>query len=123
MIPPWLDSDGTDDRDRWPDTRAFGAQPDGDRGVDGEAFATEPAAAICRPDDRLAAQLADVLRCDPLVHGRHLEILVQNRVAILLGELDSTEARTAAGRRAWTVPGVHDVCNRLTVTELGTTTW
>jgi len=52
---------------------------------------------------------------DPLVHGQGLEILVQNGVVILFGELGSAEAREAAGRRAWTVEGVVDVCNRSTV--------
>jgi osmotically-inducible protein OsmY len=70
-------------------------------------------------DALLAARIGDALRCDPLVHGRHLEVMVQNRVAILIGELGSIDARTAAARRTWTVPGVRDVCNRLTVAPPG----
>jgi osmotically-inducible protein OsmY len=67
-------------------------------------------------DEWLAERTARALRTDPLVRGTRLEILVQNGVIILSGELSSAGAREAAGRRAWTVPGVVDVCNRLTVT-------
>jgi osmotically-inducible protein OsmY len=41
--------------------------------------------------------------------------MVQNGVIILIGELGSVDARAAAGSRAWQVPGVVDVCNRITV--------
>jgi osmotically-inducible protein OsmY len=67
-------------------------------------------------DEWLVGRAAEALATDPQVHGRRLEIVVQNGVVILLGELGSAEAREAAGRRAWTVEGVMDVCNRLTVT-------
>ena len=66
-------------------------------------------------DEWLAERTAQALRTDPLVRGTRLEILVQNGVIILSGELSSSGAREAAGKRAWTVPGVVDVCNRLTV--------
>lgn len=92
MIPQWLNSDGDDDRERWP--------------------VSQP---IHPPDDWLADRLSEALRRDPFVSGRRLEVLVQNQVAILLGELDSAEAREAARRRAWSIPGIQDVCNRLTV--------
>jgi osmotically-inducible protein OsmY len=49
------------------------------------------------------------------VRGRRLEVVVQNRVVILLGEVESEEVRLAAGVVAWAVPEVYDVCNRLTV--------
>jgi osmotically-inducible protein OsmY len=69
-------------------------------------------------DDWLAGEAAEALAKDPLVHGRRLEILVQNGVVILTGELASPQARAAAGRRAWSVEGVTDVCNRVTVDGL-----
>ena len=71
-------------------------------------------------DERLAGRAAHALRLDPLIDGRRLEICVQNGVIILLGELASDEACEAAGRRAWAVAGVVDVCNQLTVSENGT---
>jgi osmotically-inducible protein OsmY len=69
-------------------------------------------------DDRLAGLAAEALAGNPLVHGRRLEILVQNGVIILTGELASADSRAAAGRTAWTVEGVMDVCNRVTVAGL-----
>jgi osmotically-inducible protein OsmY len=68
-------------------------------------------------DEWLVAMAAAALAGDPLIHGRHLEIMVQNGVVILLGELATAEARKAAARRAWAVDGVRDVCNRLTVAQ------
>ncbi|KUL22811.1 BON domain-containing protein [Actinoplanes awajinensis] len=68
------------------------------------------------PDDvMLADRVADALRRDRQVRGRHVEILVQNRVVILLGEVDTVRASIAAGRCVWAVPGVFDVCNRLRI--------
>ncbi|SNY25572.1 BON domain-containing protein [Paractinoplanes atraurantiacus] len=66
-------------------------------------------------DVRIADQAALALLEDTRVHGRHLEILVQNRVLILIGEASSERARAAAGAVAWAVPEVFDVCNRLTL--------
>ncbi|MCM4083833.1 BON domain-containing protein [Paractinoplanes hotanensis] len=62
-------------------------------------------------DDRLADLAAENLSSDPLVRGSRLEIIVQNGVVILQGELESEEAREAARRRAWTLPGIRDVCD------------
>lgn len=131
MIPPWLNSEGDDDRDRWPAAKAFGTDPaenldDDEAGEwirDTDVFAERHATPTRPSDNWLAALIAKALQCDPCVHGRRLEILVQNQVAILIGELDSAEARAAAGRLAWTVPGVQDVCNRLTVTSAGAGNW
>lgn len=74
----------------------------------------EPAGAG-HPDEKLAHRVADRLIADPAVRGGNLEISVQNRVVILTGRIDSATARDAAGRQAWSAPGVHDVCNRLVV--------
>jgi osmotically-inducible protein OsmY len=64
-------------------------------------------------DEELAERVAKALSSDPLVRGTRLEILVQNGVVVLQGELDSAEAREAARLRVWTLPGVHDVCDVL----------
>jgi osmotically-inducible protein OsmY len=66
-------------------------------------------------DEWLAQEAAGALRHDPLVRGTYLEIIVQNRVVVLRGDMDSPEAREAAGRRIWTLPGVADVSNQLSV--------
>ncbi|MEU4245692.1 BON domain-containing protein [Actinoplanes sp. NPDC026619] len=66
-------------------------------------------------DEWIADRTVMALCRDPAVRGRRFEVLVQNRVIILNGDVGSTQARTAAGRRAWSVPGVFDVANCLTV--------
>ncbi|GIF01244.1 BON domain-containing protein [Paractinoplanes rishiriensis] len=66
-------------------------------------------------DEWIAERAVVALRRDPRVTGRRLEVLVQNRVIVLLGDVDSAEQRRDAGRRAWTVPAVFDVANCLTV--------
>lgn len=102
VFPYWMSSDGDDDEEA------------------GVAFAwSDDGAWIARrsADEWLVGRAAEALATDPDVYGRRLEILVQNGVVILLGELESPQAREAAGRRVWTVEGVMDVCNRLTVTE------
>ena len=66
-------------------------------------------------DAWIADRAVVALGRDPAVRGHRLEILVQNRVVILLGDVDSTSTRSAAGRRAWKVPGVFDIANCLTV--------
>jgi BON domain len=76
-------------------------------------FFTPDWAFVRLDDEHLATRTATALQEDPLVTGRRLEVLVQNGVVILLGELDSTEARAAARRRVWRVPGVRDLCNRI----------
>lgn len=84
----------------------------------------------CRPDDALTNWLAeevvdaevflarlivDELVRDPQVRAGHVVVTVQNGVVILAGQVDDPGTRTAAVRRAWAVPGVFDVCNRLAV--------
>ena len=68
-------------------------------------------------DEWLAGRAADALRKDPLVRGRLLEIIVQNRVVVLRGVMNSAEAREAASARIWTLSGVADVSNQLSVDE------
>lgn len=72
------------------------------------------------PTDELIAEVvaASVLG-HPQIRGGYLEVEVQNRVVILLGEVTSADARTTIRRLAWAVPGVHDVCNRLRVAVTG----
>nr|WP_221383139.1 BON domain-containing protein [Actinoplanes polyasparticus] len=62
-------------------------------------------------DDRLADLAAEELSSDPRIRGSRLEISVQNGVVILQGELESEDAREAARRRAWSLPGIRDVCD------------
>ena len=88
--------------DRWPEPR---------RSVPGRA--TEDAADGGNVDERLARQVADRVIAEPAVRAGQLEITVQNRVVILAGRIDSAEAKHAAGRQAWSTPGVYDVCNLL----------
>ena len=86
--------------DKWPQAGRGG--PDADAVVRGGG------------DQELAHRVAERILADPVIHGGQVEISVQNRVVILEGSIDSA-ARVAAGRQAWAAPGVHDVCNRLTV--------
>lgn len=46
---------------------------------------------------------------------QRIEVVVQNRVAILTGVVDSLEVVILAGDLAWRTPGIVDVCNALTV--------
>ena len=67
-------------------------------------------------DELLVHLVAEGLVADSAVRGRHVDVTVQNGVVIMEGEVASAAAKAAAGRRAWSVPGVHDVSNRLVVT-------
>lgn len=113
FFPYWPSSDGDDAERRLPVGRGEGSEAGyALRWADeGDRVARRSA------DEWLVERAAKALARDPLVHGRRLEILVQNGVIILFGVLASVEARDAAGRRAWSVEGVLDVCNRLTVSE------
>jgi osmotically-inducible protein OsmY len=66
-------------------------------------------------DRRLERAVASALLHDPAVRGGHIDLSVQNGVVILDGEVDSESVRSAAGTRAWSVAGVMDVCDALTV--------
>jgi len=118
MFPDWLHSDRWSDRERQPGP----GQPGGHSPDDPKDETIRPPVddlidqfASGTADEWLAGRAAEALSMDPLVRGPYLEIFVQNRVVILQGEAGSAEARHAAGRRAWSVPGVRDVCNRLIV--------
>jgi hypothetical protein len=88
-------------------------RPAPDDGNDADRVESSPA------DVMLADRVAEALRRDRQVRGRRVEIVVQNRVIILIGDVDTAEASEAAGRCAWGVPGVFDVCNRLGVAGHG----
>jgi osmotically-inducible protein OsmY len=79
--------------------------------------AADPAEALsgAPADEMIADQIATAVRRNSGVRGNYLEIQVQNRVVILLGEVVSADARTVIRRLAWEVPGVWDVCNRVRV--------
>ncbi|PRY20179.1 BON domain-containing protein [Pseudosporangium ferrugineum] len=79
---------------------------DGAAWDDAEEFADEA-------DLRLVHRVADGLVADTRIRGRHVQVTVQNGVVILEGAVDTAEVRDAAGRCAWSTPGVHDVCNML----------
>ena len=64
-------------------------------------------------DIELARQVGERLMGDPEITGGHVRITVQNRVVILQGRVPTAEAKAAAGRQAWSTPGVFDVNNRL----------
>ena len=66
-------------------------------------------------DEQLVHLVAEGLAGDRAVRGRHVDVTVQNCVVIMEGFVDSPEAKAAAGHRVWSIPGVHDVCNRLIV--------
>lgn len=83
---------------------------DPDDGQDGDFDVTAWVARL-NADDRLAGLAAEALSSDPLIRGSHLEVIVQNGVVILQGELESEDAREAARQRAWTLPGIRDVCD------------
>lgn len=68
-------------------------------------------------DEVLARMVADRFVLEPALGAGHVVVAVQNRVVILEGRLRSAEARAAAGRLAWDIPGVYDVSNRLAVTD------
>ncbi|WP_328474859.1 BON domain-containing protein [Actinoplanes sp. NBC_00393] len=70
-------------------------------------------------DDMIAEVFAASLHGDPHIVGARMRVQVQNRVVILLGSVASVQAHGAMRQRAWDIPGVVDVCNRLSVTPPG----
>lgn len=81
----------------------------------GDASRPRTPAGGVEADEWIADRLEASVRGDPRIRGNYLEIQVQNRVVIFLGELDSSEAITAVCRLAWSTPGVIDVCDQVTV--------
>ncbi|MDY7087202.1 MAG: BON domain-containing protein [Actinomycetota bacterium] len=75
-----------------------------------------PSDEVIEADIRIADRAAAALGCDARVLGRHLEVLVQNQVVVLLGEVESEQVRVAAGVVVWALPEVFDVSNQLAVT-------
>jgi osmotically-inducible protein OsmY len=65
----------------------------------------------------LARRVAQALIDDPAITGGVMEVAVQNGVVILDGDVATEVTRTAVSLRVWSVPGVLDVCNALTVGE------
>ncbi|WFF00245.1 BON domain-containing protein [Micromonospora sp. WMMD964] len=72
-------------------------------------FQTGPTSA----DARLACQLLERMQRDLRLRHEHICIEVQNRVVILEGTVTSADVSAEAQARAWSIPGVHDVNNRL----------
>lgn len=93
----------------------YGPDPDDWSSYDQDEPAILPLDEVVQADVRIVEGVATALACDVTVRGRRLEVLVQNQVVILLGEVESEDVRLAAGVVAWAVPEVYDVCNRLTV--------
>jgi osmotically-inducible protein OsmY len=66
-------------------------------------------------DDVLVDIVAGRFMATAEVFGRLISVAVQNGVVIMEGTVDSVESKAAAGRLAWTTPGVVDVLNALEV--------
>ncbi|MFJ6194688.1 BON domain-containing protein [Micromonospora sp. NPDC092111] len=64
-------------------------------------------------DVGLAAEVAYRIVGGVGPRARQISVRVQNRVVILGGTVPDVDTRKLAGRVAWEVPGVADVCNAL----------
>jgi osmotically-inducible protein OsmY len=80
---------------------------------------SDPDDAALEGDELLLHLVAEALAGDPEIRGRHLDVTVQHGVVILEGVVSSLIAKSAAGRRAWTVAGIRDVCNCLVIPGAG----
>lgn len=76
---------------------------------------SDPDDAALEGDELLLHLVAEGLAADQEIRGRHLDVTVQHGVVILEGVVSSRIAKGAAGRRAWSIAGVRDVCNCLTI--------
>jgi anti-sigma B factor antagonist len=85
-------------------------RPDDSTAPDHRSDEPTPMASI---DERLAEQVVEQLRADGRTSSQHITVTVQNRVAILSGWVDSTDAAHIASDQAWRTPGIIDVCNSL----------
>ena len=72
-------------------------------------------------DEDLADRVAARLRADLSPVGHHIVVEVQNRVVMLEGGVPDRRMRAQAHAIVWRVPGVADVCNRLSVWSEDTT--
>lgn len=84
------------------------------RGAGGSPIC-RPVAARAQADQELVRLVADALLNDPTVARGEVDLQVQNGVVILEGDFETVESVDAAVARVWTIPGVVDVCNALTV--------
>jgi osmotically-inducible protein OsmY len=68
------------------------------------------------PSDReLKTLLVGRLRDNILTQDARIRVVVDHRVVVLGGEVDSPIAKRVAGDDAWDTPGVVDVSNQLVV--------
>jgi hypothetical protein len=68
-------------------------------------------------DEDLSLHIADWLRGELEGPGNRVVVEVQNGVVILEGLVATRALRDLLHRLVWRVPGVADVCNRLTTWE------
>lgn len=73
------------------------------------------AAALARGDELLATAVHEALAKDRRVDAQQVRVEAQEGAVRLLGEVDSSREREAAGEIARRVPGVRRVDNELTV--------
>jgi hypothetical protein len=71
---------------------------------------------VAAPDRQLLRVVVEALLTDPAVTGGRLDVQLQNGVVIVEGEVDTADIRAAVVERAWSVPGVVDVCDIILVT-------
>jgi hypothetical protein len=89
----------------------LGRRPEGASG----SPACRPSPTRAQADQELIRIAADALLNDPAVARGQVDLQVQNGVVILDGDFETAESADAAVARVWTIPGVVDVCNALTV--------
>jgi len=75
----------------------------------------EKGAVESRTDSLIKEDIEDQLRADTRVSNYDVDVTVENGVVTLMGEVSSYRAKNSAGDNAWTVRGVIDVINNLTV--------
>jgi osmotically-inducible protein OsmY len=68
------------------------------------------------PTDReMKSTLVHRLKENPYTEDASIRVEVTNRVAILVGEVETPIIKRVAGEDAWDVPGIVDVSNQLTL--------
>ena len=68
-----------------------------------------------KTDSLIKEDIEDQLRADTRVSNYDVDVTVENGVVTLMGEVSSYRAKNSASDNAWTVSGVIDVINNLTV--------